>query len=214
MRIMIADDHPLYVEALDNLLRADFEIVSKVDNGSKAVTEAHEKRPDVILMDINMPILNGIEATRTILSELPEIKIIILTSFEERENLFRAIKAGATGYLLKNLDGKEIIEGLLELEKGKNPFAPGLEACILQEFQHNYPEGMNGANELEDKLNDRQIEVLELVAQGLTYREIGQRLFLSERTIKYHMEKIKENLNLKTQEQVIALAWQKGFPKP
>lgn len=214
MRIMIADDHPLYVEALDNLLRADFEIVSKVDNGSKAVTEAHEKRPDVILMDINMPILNGIEATRTILSELPEIKIIILTSFEERENLFRAIKAGATGYLLKNLDGKEIIEGLLELEKGKNPFAPGLEACILQEFQHNYPEGMNGANELEDKLNDRQIEVLELVAQGLTYREIGQRLFLSERTIKYHMEKIKENLNLKTQEQIIALAWQKGFPKP
>jgi len=214
MRIMIADDHPLYVEALDNLLRADFEIVSKVDNGSKAVTEAHEKRPDVILMDINMPILNGIEATRKILSELPEIKIIILTSFEERENLFRAIKAGATGYLLKNLDGKEIIEGLLELEKGKNPFAPGLEACILQEFQHNYPEGMNGANELEDKLNDRQIEVLELVAQGLTYREIGQRLFLSERTIKYHMEKIKENLNLKTQEQVIALAWQKGFPKP
>lgn len=214
MRIMIADDHPLYVEALDNLLRADFEIVSKVDNGSKAVTEAHAKRPDVILMDINMPILNGIEATRTILSELPEIKIIILTSFEERENLFRAIKAGATGYLLKNLDGKEIIEGLLELEKGKNPFAPGLEACILQEFQHNYPEGMNGANELEDKLNDRQIEVLELVAQGLTYREIGQRLFLSERTIKYHMEKIKENLNLKTQEQVIALAWQKGFPKP
>lgn len=214
MRIMIADDHPLYVEALDNLLRADFEIVSKVDNGSKAVTEAHEKRPDVILMDINMPILNGIEATRKILSELPEIKIIILTSFEERENLFRAIKAGATGYLLKNLDGKEIIEGLLELEKGKNPFAPGLEACILQEFQHNYPEGMNGANELEDKLNDRQIEVLELVTQGLTYREIGQRLFLSERTIKYHMEKIKENLNLKTQEQVIALAWQKGFPKP
>lgn len=214
MRIMIADDHPLYVEALDNLLRADFEIVSKVDNGSKAVTEAHEKRPDVILMDINMPILNGIEATRKILSELPEIKIIILTSFEERENLFRAIKAGATGYLLKNLDGKEIIEGLLELEKGKNPFAPGLEACILQEFQHNYPEGMNGSNELEDKLNDRQIEVLELVAQGLTYREIGQRLFLSERTIKYHMEKIKENLNLKTQEQVIALAWQKGFPKP
>lgn len=214
MRIMIADDHPLYVEALDNLLRADFEIVSKVDNGSKAVTEAHAKRPDVILMDINMPILNGIEATRTILSELPEIKIIILTSFEERENLFRAIKAGATGYLLKNLDGKEIIEGLLELEKGKNPFAPGLEACILQEFQHNYPEGMNGANELEDKLNDRQIEVLELVAQGLTYREIGQRLFLSERTIKYHVEKIKENLNLKTQEQIIALAWQKGFPKP
>lgn len=214
MKVMIADDHPLYIEALENLLRADFEIVSKVDNGSKAITEAHEKHPDVILMDINMPVLNGIEATRRILSELPNIKIIILTSFEERESLFRAIKAGASGYLLKNLDGKEIIEGLKELEKGKNPFAPGLEACILQEFQHNYPKDINGANELADKLSDRQIEVLELVSQGLTYREIGQRLFLSERTIKYHMEKIKEGLNLKTQEQIIAFAWQIGLPKP
>lgn len=222
MRIMIADDHPLYVEALDNLLRRDFEIVCKVDNGSKAVTEAHEKRPDVILMDINMPVLNGIEATRKILSVLPEIKIIILTSFEERENLFRAIKAGAVGYLLKNLDGQEIIEGLMELEKGKNPFAPGLEACILKEFRYNYAEdsgdancteGVSGFNDLTKKLNERQIEVLELVAQGLTYREIGRRLFISERTIKYHMEKIKESLNVKTQEQVIALAWENGFAK-
>lgn len=211
MRVMIADDHPLYAEALENLLRTDFEIISKVENGSKAVTEAVEKRPDVILMDINMPVLNGIEATRKILSELPDIKIIILTSFEERESLFRAIKAGASGYLLKNLDGQEIIEGLMELEKGKNPFAPGMEAFLLQEFQYNYEEEGKGIDELSNKLNDRQLEVLSLVAQGLTYREIGRKLFLSERTIKYHMEKIKESLNLKTQEQVIALAWQKGM---
>ncbi len=212
MKVMIADDHPLYVEALENLLRSDFEIVSKVDNGSKAVIEAYEKHPDVILMDINMPVMNGIEATRKILSELPEIKIIILTCFEEKESLFRAVKAGASGYLLKNLDGKEIIAGLMELEKGRNPFAPGFEACILQEFQDNYPK-FSSIDELTDKLNDRQIEVLTLVTQGLTYREIGQQLFLSERTIKYHMGKIKEILNLKTQEQVIALAWQKGLPK-
>lgn len=212
MKIMIADDHPLYVEALENLLRSDFEIVSKVDNGSKAVTEAYEKHPDVILMDINMPVMNGIEATRKILGELPEIKIIILTCFEEKESLFRAVKAGASGYLLKNLDGKEIIAGLMELEKGRNPFAPGFEACILQEFQDNYPK-FASTDELTDKLNDRQIEVLTLVTQGLTYREIGQQLFLSERTIKYHMGKIKKILNLKTQEQVIALAWQKGLSK-
>ncbi|MBH1939955.1 response regulator transcription factor [Mobilitalea sibirica] len=211
MKIMIADDHPLYVEALVNLLHTDFEIVSKVDNGSKAVMEAREKHPDVILMDINMPGMNGIDATKKILSEFPNIKIIILTCFEERESLFRAIKAGADGYLLKNLDGKEIINGLIELEKGKNPFAPGLEACILQEFQHKFTEETNNVKELTDKLSDRQIEVLQLVAQGLTYREIGKRLFISERTIKYHMEKIKENLNLKTQDQVIALAWQMGL---
>ena len=212
MKVMIADDHPLYVEALENLLRSDFEIVSTVDNGSKAVIEAHQKHPDVILMDINMPVLNGIEATRKILFELPEIKIIILTCFEEKESLFRAVKAGASGYLLKNLDGQEIIEGLRELEKGRNPFAPGFEACILQEFQQQSPKDTS-SSELADQLSDRQIEVLALVAQGLTYREIGQKLFLSERTIKYHMGKIKESLNLKTQEQVIALAWQKGLPK-
>ena len=167
MKVMIADDHPLYVEALENLLRSDFEIVSTVDNGSKAVTEAHQKHPDVILMDINMPVLNGIEATRKILFELPEIKIIMLTCFEEKESLFRAVKAGASGYLLKNLDGKEIIEGLRELEKGRNPFAPGFEACILQEFQQQSPKDTS-SNELADQLSDRQIEVLALVAQGLT----------------------------------------------
>ena len=171
---MIADDHPLYVEALENLLKNDFAIVSKVDNGSKAVTEALIQKPDVILMDINMPVMNGIDATRKILSDLPDIKIIILTCFEERESLFRAIKAGAVGYLLKNLHGKTIINGLLELENGKNPFAPDLEACILQEFQHSYTEKMEGDNELAGMLSDRQIEVLELVAQGFTYREIGR----------------------------------------
>jgi DNA-binding NarL/FixJ family response regulator len=103
MRIVIADDHPLYVEALENLLRNDFEIVSTVTDGSQAIRAAREKIPDVILMDINMPVLNGIEATRQISAEMPEIKIIILTSFEEEESLFRAIQAGAAGYLLKNL---------------------------------------------------------------------------------------------------------------
>ena len=215
MRIMIADDHPLYVEALENLLRTDFEIISKVSDGGSAVAEAREKKPDVILMDINMPVLNGIEATKQIKAEVPEVKIIILTSFEEKENLFRAVKAGAAGYLLKNLDGNEIIEGLFELGRGKNPFAPGMGEYLLQEFQRSYVvEGAVGLKDLEGKLSDRQIEVLELVAQGFTYREVGKRLFISERTVKYHMENIKENLKLKTQEQVIALAWENGVHKP
>ena len=124
MRIMIADDHPLYVEALENLLRTDIEIISKVSVGGSAVAEAREKKPDVILMDINMPVLNGIEATKQIKAEVPEVKIIILTSFEEKDNLFRAVKAGAAGYLLKNLDGKEIIEGLFELEEARTLSLP------------------------------------------------------------------------------------------
>lgn len=206
MRIMIADDHPLYVEALENLLRNDFQIVSKVTDGSQAVTAAREKAPDVILMDINMPVLDGIEATRQISTEMPEIKIIMLTSFREEGNLFRAIQAGAVGYLLKNLDGEDIITGLMELGKGKNPFAPGLEQCILKEFQRSYQPRSEGTNPLAGKLTDRQLEIVELLAQGLTYREIGQTIFISERTVKYHVSKIKEVLDVNTQEQIIALA--------
>lgn len=122
MRIMIADSHPLYVEALKNLLQHDFEIVSTVVDGNQAVVAAREMRPDVVLMDIHMPVLNGVEAIKQIRAELPEIKIIVLTSFEGEESLLRAIKAGAIGHLPKSLGGKDIIAGLLELGKGKNPF--------------------------------------------------------------------------------------------
>ncbi|HBN96334.1 MAG TPA: DNA-binding response regulator, partial [Firmicutes bacterium] len=112
MRIMIADDHSLYVEGLINLLSADFEIVSTVSTGLDAIEEARLTRPDVILMDINMPILDGIAATREIMAEQPGTKILMLTSFEETDTLFRAIRAGAVGYLLKNLEDTEIISGL------------------------------------------------------------------------------------------------------
>ena len=206
MRIVIADDHPLYVEGLENLLRNDFEIVSTVTDGSQAIRAAREKMPDVILMDINMPVLNGIEATRQISAEMPEIKIIILTSFEEEESLFRAIQAGAAGYLLKNLDGEDIIAGLMELSKGKNPFSPGLEERILREFQRSYRPRGEGAFHLADKLTDRQLEIIELLIQGLTYREIGEAIFISERTVKYHVSKIKEVLEVNTHEQIIARA--------
>ncbi len=206
MRIMIADDHPLYVEALKNLLQNDFEIVSTVTDGNQAIAAAREKMPDVILMDINMPVLNGIEATRQISTEMPEIKIIILTSFDEEESLFRAIQAGATGYLLKNLGGEDIIAGLMDLSKGKNPFSPGLEGCILREFQRSYRPRGEGNFDLADKLTARQLEIIELLVQGLTYREIGETIFISERTVKYHVSKIKEVLDVNTHEQIIARA--------
>ncbi len=206
MRIVIADDHPLYIEALENLLRNDFEIVGTVTDGSQAITVAREKRPDVILMDINMPVLNGIEATRQISIEMPKIKIIILTSFEEEESLFRAIQAGAAGYLLKNLDGEDIIAGLMELSKGKNPFSPGMEECILREFQRSYRPKGEDTVALADKLTDRQLEIIELLLQGLTYRQIGETIFISERTVKYHVSKIKEVLDVHTHEQIIARA--------
>ncbi len=209
MRIMIADDHSLYVEGLINLLSADFEIVSTVSTGLDAIEEARLTRPDVILMDINMPILDGIAATREIMAEQPGTKILMLTSFEETDTLFRAIRAGAVGYLLKNLEDTEIISGLLEFQKGRNPFSPGLENQILQEFR--VQRAHSQLNPYKDLLNERQVEVLELVARGLEYVEVGKRLFISERTVKYHMANIKEVLQLSNHAQVVAWAWEHGI---
>ncbi|MFW6237736.1 MAG: response regulator [Halanaerobiales bacterium] len=224
MKIIIADDHPLYKEGLINLLQAEgFEIVASVDNGEVAVRETLAQEPDLVLMDISMPVIDGIEATRRIRAELPDIKIIILTSFEEEDSLIKAIKAGASGYLLKSIDGEELIESLYEIKKGKNPFSSGLEDCLLRRFQagSGLPEveqksrkgktevGIGDENIVKqeitaDVLTERQQDVVRLLVEGLTYREIGEKLFLSESTIKYHMERIKERLGLNTQAQVIA----------
>ena len=211
MRIMIVDDHPLYVEGLKNLLQEDFEIVSAVSTGFEAVEEARRTKPDVILMDINMPGLDGIAATREILSKQPEIKILMLTSFGETDTLYRAIRAGAVGYLLKDLEDTELIWGLKELQKGRSLFSPGLESLVLEEFRRQADHQPSGEGLA--LLNERQIEVLDLVAQGLEYVEVGKCLFISERTVKYHMANIREILQLSNQAQIVAWAWEHGLGK-
>src|SRR5690554_771306 len=211
MRIMIADDHPLYVEGLKNLLQEDFEIVSTASTGLEAIEEAGRTKPDVILMDVNMPGLDGIAATREIMAKQPEIKILILTSFGETDKLYRAVRAGAVGYLLKDLEDTEIIWGLQELERGRNPFSPGLENLVLQEFRRQ--SGQQPSDHGLALLNERQIEVLDLVAQGLEYAEVGRRLFISERTAKYHMANIRDVLQLSNQAQIVAWAWEHGLGK-
>lgn len=208
---MIVDEHAPYVEGVVNLLSADFEIVSTVSTGADAIEQARLIKPDVILMDIKMPDLDGITATRIILAEQPGIKVLMLTSLGETDTLFRAIGAGAVGYLLKDLEETDIIAGLYELEKGRNPFSPGLANQILEEFRRQ--QVRSNPEVCRELLNDRQIEVLELVAQGLDYSDVGQRLYISERTVKYHMAKIKETLQLSSHAQVIAWAWEHGLGK-
>lgn len=210
MRILIADDHALYVEGLMNLLSPDFEIIATATTGEEAVEKARLTKPDVILMDINMPVLDGISATRAIVTENPKIKVLMLTSFGETENLFRAIRAGAVGYLLKDLEGTDIMAGLHELAKDRNPFSPGLEGHLLRAIRDLESSPQPAPDIL---LNERQMEVLILVAQGLDYMEVGRKLFISERTVKYHMANIKEILGLTNHAQVVAWAWDHGLGK-
>jgi len=206
MRILLADDHPLFLDGLKNLLKIrGIDVVGTAIDGLEALEKARALKPDVILMDIQMPQLNCLAATRLIKAEQPDIKIVMLTYSENDEDLFEAIKSGACGYLLKAEEIDKFFELLSGLMNGEAPLSPSLAGRVLEEFsrQGRTIRSTGQPVEKEEALTSRQIEVLTLLAQGLIYKEIGAKLFLSERTIKYHMGEIIERLHLENRRQVI-----------
>lgn len=209
MKTLIVDDHPLFLEGLKNLLSLrGIGVVGTARDGMEALEKARTLRPDIILMDIKMPQLDGLAATRLIKAELQDVKIVMLTMSAEDADLFEAIKSGACGYLLKTQDVDEFFSLFLGLGRGETPLSPGLAGRILEEFAR---QGMaSPAAELpgtkDDALSPRQIQVLTLAAQGLTYKEIGAKLYLAERTIKYHMGEIIERLHVENRSQAICYA--------
>ena len=218
MRVLIVDDHALLVEGLTNLLESKgFEVVGTAADGQEGVEQALTQEPDLVLMDIAMPRCNGLVATRLIKASRPDIKIVMLTTSAEDEDLFEAIKSGACGYLLKSTRGTDFIDALHGLREGTPPFSPGLAARLLEEFAHPSPgkkddakEGLQGdietTHEQPAQLTERQMEVLRLVASGLTYKQVGEQLALSDHTVRYHMSEIMLLLHLQNRSQVIAYA--------
>jgi DNA-binding NarL/FixJ family response regulator len=221
MRVLVVDDHRLLSEGVSNLLAAhDIEVLGVANDGVEAITLTQELNPDVILMDIRMPRCDGLSATRQIKALRPEIKILMLTTSAEDQDLFESVKSGAAGYLLKSISGNAFIEALRGLEQGTPPFSPGLASRLLSEFAKlsSTEEGLSGlasrpkAGEGQpNALTERQTQVLRLVAQGLTYREVGERLALSERTVRFHMTEIISRLHLQNRNQVLAYAGKLGL---
>ncbi len=218
MRVLIADDHPMMVDGLRYLLEANgFEVVGAAGDGQAAVTQALQLEPDLVLMDISMPVMNGLAATRLIKAQRPEMKVVILTTSAEDDDLFEAIKSGACGYLLKTTRGPAFIEALQGLEQGLPPFSPGLAELLLREFARQGKDETekerhgDGHRSEKVKLTERQAEVLQLVASGLTYRQVGEKLCLSEATVRYHMIEVMHLLHLENRNQVIAYAGKMGF---
>lgn len=226
LRVLLVDDHRLFLEGLQNLLGSEgIQVMGIAHDGFEALTKARHLKPNLILMDINMPNCNGVAATRLIKAEMPEVKIVMLTMSEDDDDLFEAVRSGASGYLVKNLDADAFFEYIKGLQDGHPPFSPGLAEKILKAFS-NQPakslvaraeEGMtNGssATTCADQLSPRQIQVLTLVAQGQTYNKVASTLNISERTVKYHMGEILKCLHLQNRAEVIAYSARMGLTRP
>lgn len=217
MKLMLVDDHPLFLEGLQYLLETyGINVAGVAHNGREALVKARKLKPDIILMDIRMPECSGMDALKLIKAEMPDMKIVMLTTSEEDEDLFDAIKYGASGYLLKNTNAKALVDMLFDLEKGEVTLSPGFAARFLREFRISSryeakPSQQIGEDTKEGQLTKRQLEVLEMVAKGITYKEAGEALGLTERTVKYHMGRIIERLHLENRAQVIAYAARIGL---
>jgi DNA-binding NarL/FixJ family response regulator len=213
LRVLLVDDHPLFLDGLKNLLSGrGITVVGVARNGLEALESTRNLHPNVILMDIQMPVCNGLCATRFIMAEFPETKIVMLTMSDDDDDLFDAIRSGACGYLLKTEDTEEFFSRLMELEHGEPPLSPGLAARMLKLFSRQPFAQLTGVREGSDNapqvepLSPRELEVLALVAQGMTYKEVGAQLHIAERTVKYHMGEIIARLHLENRAQVVEYA--------
>lgn len=208
MRILIADDHSLFRDGLRSLLGAQgHEVVAEAKNGREAVELTQQIKPDLVLMDVSMPELDGISATRQLTALMPDVKVVILTASEEDANLFDAIKAGASGYLLKNLEADDFFALLDRASAGEPALTPALAKRLLQEFAK--PPQKEVAGE-EGELTPREREVLELMVEGVTSnRKLAKRLNLSENTVKFHVRNILDKLRLHDRAQVVGYALRK-----
>lgn len=216
MRVLLVDDHALFLEGLHNLLTVrGIQVVGTARDGLEALEKTRLLAPDLILMDIRMPRCDGLAATRLIKAECQECKIVILTTSIEEEDLFEAIKSGACGYLLKSLQADPFVAYLEGVMRGEAVIPPEMGGALFKEFARQSAVmdelSINPKSGQESPtLTPRQRQILELITKGLTYKEVANKLNLSEHTIKYHMGEILRCLHLKNREQVVAYALKMG----
>ncbi len=213
IRVLLVDDHALFREGLANILAAqpDFEIVGEAEDGLEAVVKAEELRPDLILMDITMPGCDGIEATRRIKQRLPDVVVVMLTVRDEAEKLFEAIRAGAQGYLLKNVRAREMLDLLRGAMRGEAAITPTLAGLILEEFRRLSRVALPTEEAEAISLTFREREVLALIAEGASDKEIAERLGISLYTVKSHVRNILAKLHVSSRYEAAHRARQQGL---
>ena len=210
IRILVADDHNIVRKGIKVLLATekDMQVVGEAENGLEAVEKAVSLEPDVVLMDIVMPGMDGIEATRKITAERPSTRILVLTSFAADDKVFPAVKAGALGYLLKDSTPQQLVEAIRQVARGEPSLEPSIARKVLQELSN--PGGGTG-RQTSDPLTEREMDVLRLIAQGMSNREIAAKIFVAEWTVRSHVSNILGKLHLASRTQAALYALREGL---
>ena len=208
IRVLIADDHALFRRGLNMVLESEegIDVVAEAEDGQDAIAKSEEFAPDVVLMDVRMPRVSGIEATRTIRDVIPTAKILMLTVSDEEEDLYEAIKAGANGYLLKEISIEEVASAVRAVHNGQSLISPSMASKLLNEFASMIKKTDERQQVPTPRLTDREMEVLRLVAKGLNNRDIAKELFISENTVKNHIRNILEKLQLHSRMEAVVYA--------
>ncbi len=207
IKILVADDHAILRDGIRALLdlHDDIEIIGEASEGNEAIEKTRELMPDIIVMDIAMPGMDGLEATRRIKKKNPQVKILILTQHDNREYIISAIKAGAAGYVPKKALGSELISAIRAVHRGESFLYPSAAAALIQDYLHQVEE------EPYDLLTAREREILKLIAEGHTSREVAEMLFISLKTVLGHRTKLMDKLDIHNRTELIRYAMRKGL---
>ncbi len=213
IKILLVDDQPLFREGLRTLLSVhlDFEVVGEAGNGEEAIKLARSLLPLVVLMDLQMPVLDGVPATRRLHEEQPDCRVIVLTTFDDDEMVFDGLRAGAVGYLLKDAPSEKLAEAIRVAARGETFLQPSVAAKVVAEFARLSRKTVATANPVIEPLSEREIEVLRLIAQGASNREIASSLFLAEGTVKNHVTNILGKLEARDRTQAALKARDSGL---
>jgi DNA-binding NarL/FixJ family response regulator len=211
--ILIVDDQSLFREGLRTLLsvQADFEVVGEAGNGEDALRKAVNLRPDVVLMDLRMPVMDGVTATQRMREALPHCRVIVLTTFDDDELVFEGLRAGAVGYLLKDVSSEKLFEAIRAAHRGEYFLLPSITAKVMAEFSRLSRIAPSSAETLAEPLSPREMEILRLVATGASNREIADTLVIAEGTVKNHLTNILGKLSVRDRMQAVLKAKEYGI---
>jgi NarL family two-component system response regulator LiaR len=215
IRILLADDHVMLRQGTVALLQreADIEVVGQADNGRQAVELAHRLRPDIVVMDVRMPELSGVEATRQIRERFPAVQVLVLTAHDDEQYIFSLLEAGASGYLLKNAPISELVKAIHQVHEGKSPLSPAIARKIVVRMSSNDEASPDSTQEDESQssLTARELEVLHLLAQGMSNRAIAESLTISDRTVHAHLSNIFSKMGVSSRLEAVLSAIQRGW---